>query len=258
MARPSINDLGAFVAVARERSFTRAAAQLGVSPSALSHTLRALEERFGVRLLSRTTRSVIATEAGERLLDSIGPHLDKIDAAIANLSDFRDKPAGTVRITATEHAASSILWPAVKRLLPDYPDIRVEIVIDYRLTDIVAGRYDAGVLAVRMQNSTRQAWWPMTFGNCSARTGRLSGCVSTVALHSDCSSGWSTSTRRSAIDCCRPAARPARCPRVRSWRPGGRSHRHDTGGRRCAHGRAASIWAPSASSVASSFGRPTS
>src|SRR3954447_1656326 len=145
MTRGDLNDLAAFLAVARERSFTRAAAKLGVSQSALSHTLRGLEARLGVRLLTRSTRSVAPTEAGERLLQTVGPRFDEIDAELATLSEFRDKPAGTVRITAGEHAAESILWPALERLLPDYPDIKVELTVDYGLTDIVAERYDAGV-----------------------------------------------------------------------------------------------------------------
>ncbi len=145
MARANVNDLAAFVAVARERSFTRAAAQLGVSPSALSHTLRGLEERLGVRLLTRTTRHVTPTEAGERLLLTIGPRLDEIEAEMAALAELRDKPAGTIRLTATEHAAETIVLPALERILPIYPDIKVEIVIDYGLTDIVAERIDAGI-----------------------------------------------------------------------------------------------------------------
>ncbi|WP_445351987.1 LysR family transcriptional regulator [Inquilinus ginsengisoli] len=140
-----MNDLLAFLAVARERSFTRAAAQLGISQSALSHTIRGLEERLGLRLLTRTTRSVSPTEAGERLLRTVGPRLEEIDAELGALSELRDKPAGTVRITAGEHSANTILWPAVAKLLPEYPDIRVEIIADYGLTDIVAERYDAGV-----------------------------------------------------------------------------------------------------------------
>ena len=127
MARQNINDLIAFLAVARERSFTRAAAQLGVSQSALSHTIRGLEERLGLRLLTRTTRSVAPTEAGERLLRTVGPRLEEIDAELAALTELRDKPAGTIRITAGEHAAETILWPALAKLLPDYPDIKVEI-----------------------------------------------------------------------------------------------------------------------------------
>jgi DNA-binding transcriptional LysR family regulator len=145
MARENINDLSSFLAVARERSFTRAAAKLGVSQSALSHTIRGLETRLKLRLLTRTTRSVSPTEAGERLLRSIGPHLDEIETELASLSELRDKPSGTIRITAGEHAAETILWPALARLLPGYPDITVEIVIDYGLRDIVAERYDAGI-----------------------------------------------------------------------------------------------------------------
>jgi len=145
MSRDSLNDLHAFVTVARERSFTRAAAKLGVSQSALSHTMRGLEERLGLRLLTRTTRSVSPTEVGERLLNAIGPRLEEIDAELAALSELRDKPAGTIRITAGDHAVHSILWPALKTLLPDYPDIKVEITTDYGLTDIAAQRYDAGI-----------------------------------------------------------------------------------------------------------------
>jgi DNA-binding transcriptional LysR family regulator len=145
MARESISDLLAFLAVAKERSFTRAAAKLGVSPSALSHTMRGLEERLGLRLLSRTTRSVAPTEAGERLLRTVGPRFEEIDAELAALSELRQKPAGTIRITAGEHPAHAVLWPALAKLLPDYPDIKVEVIIDYGLTDIVAERYDAGI-----------------------------------------------------------------------------------------------------------------
>jgi DNA-binding transcriptional LysR family regulator len=145
MRRADLNGLAAFLAVARERSFTRAAAKLGVSQSALSQTVRGLEARLGLRLLTRTTRNVAPTEAGERLFRAVGPRLDEIDAELAGLSELREKPAGTVRITATENVAASVLWPALERLLPDYPDVRVEIVIDYGLTDIVAERYDAGV-----------------------------------------------------------------------------------------------------------------
>jgi DNA-binding transcriptional LysR family regulator len=142
---PNVDDLIAFIAVARERSFTRAAAKLGVSQSALSHTIRGLEERLGIRLLTRTTRSVAPTEAGERLLSTVGPSFDEISAALAGLTDLRDRPAGSIRITAAEHSAKTILWPALERLLPDYPDINVEVVVDYGLTDIVAERFDAGV-----------------------------------------------------------------------------------------------------------------
>ncbi|MBI3676965.1 MAG: LysR family transcriptional regulator [Proteobacteria bacterium] len=139
------NDLIAFLAVARERSFTRAAAHLGVSQSALSHTMRGLEERLGLRLLTRTTRSVATTEAGERLLRVLGPRFDDIDAELAALSELRDKPAGTIRITTSEHAVQTILLPALAKLLPQYPDIHVETDIDFGLTDIVAERYDAGI-----------------------------------------------------------------------------------------------------------------
>jgi DNA-binding transcriptional LysR family regulator len=145
MQRGNLDDLRAFVAVAREKSFTRAAAKLGVSQSALSHTVRELEERLGVRLLTRTTRSVSPTEAGDRLLDSVGPRLEEIETELAALAELRDKPAGTIRITATEYAADEILLPKLVELLRDYPDIKVEITIDYGLTDIVAQRFDAGV-----------------------------------------------------------------------------------------------------------------
>src|SRR3954449_12178184 len=145
MPRENLNDLAVFLAVARERSFTRAAKQLGVSQSALSQTVRGLEARLGLRLLTRTTRSVAPTEAGERLLRTVGPRLEEIDAELAALSELREKPAGTIRVTATENATDTILLPQLWPLLRDYPDIKVEIVIDYGLTDIVAERYDAGV-----------------------------------------------------------------------------------------------------------------
>lgn len=145
MLRENLNDFLGFVAVARERNFTRAAAKLGVSQSALSHAVRGLESRLGVRLLARTTRSVAPTAAGERLLKTIAPRLDEIETELEGLSELRDKPAGTIRITAGEHAAGSVLWPALKKLLPAYRDIKVELVTDYGMTDIVAERYDAGV-----------------------------------------------------------------------------------------------------------------
>ena len=145
MARENLDDLAAFLAVARERSFTRAAAKLGVSPSALSHTIRGLETRLDVRLLTRTTRSVAPTEAGERLLATIGPRLDEITESVTALGAYRATPAGRFRLTAGEHAAATVLWPALRRLLPDYPDIEVEIVADNGLVDIVAERFDAGV-----------------------------------------------------------------------------------------------------------------
>ena len=145
MARENYNDLLAFLTVAREHSFTRAAAQLGVSQSALSHTIRGLETRLGLRLLARTTRNVTPNEAGERLLKALTPNFQDIDTALASLGDLRDKPGGTIRITTAEHAASTILWPALRRLLPDYPDIHVEVISDSTLTDIVAERFDAGI-----------------------------------------------------------------------------------------------------------------
>lgn len=145
MPRENLNDIVAFLAVAKTRSFTRAAAQLGVSQSALSHTVRGLEERLGLRLLTRTTRSVAPTEAGERLLRAAGPRIDEIEAEMAALSELRDKPSGTIRITAHDHALRAVILPGLEKLLPDYPDIKVEVVIDYGLTDIVAERYDAGV-----------------------------------------------------------------------------------------------------------------
>ena len=141
----NLNGIFAFLAVSRERSFTRAAARLGVSQSALSHTIRGLEERLGLRLLTRTTRSVSTTEAGERLARTLGPRFDEIEAELASVAELRDKPAGTIRITTSAHAAESILMPALAKFLLDYPDILVEAVIDAGLTNIVAERYDAGI-----------------------------------------------------------------------------------------------------------------
>lgn len=145
MARSNLSDITAFLAVAHEGSFTKAAAKLGVSQSALSQTIRNLEARLGLRLLARTTRNVSPTEAGERLIQAVGPRLEEVEAELAALTAMRDKPAGTVRIAAGEHAAELLLWPAIERLLPDYPDIKIEIVIDNGLTDIVEQRLDAGV-----------------------------------------------------------------------------------------------------------------
>jgi DNA-binding transcriptional LysR family regulator len=145
MPRQNVNDLLAFLAVAQERSFTRAAAKLGVSQSALSHTVRGLEVRIGVRLLTRTTRSVSPTEAGERLFRYVGPRIEEIEAELAAVSELREKPAGTIRITAIDYAVDMILWPKLAKFLRQYPDIKVEIIIDYGLTDIVAQRFDAGV-----------------------------------------------------------------------------------------------------------------
>jgi DNA-binding transcriptional LysR family regulator len=145
MARDNINDIIVFLAVARERSFTRAAAKLGMTQSALSHIIRGLETRLGVRLLTRTTRSVSPTEAGERLLQNVGPRLEEIEAEIVAVSDLGDKPAGTVRITAIDHVVNTVLWPRIAPILPQYPDLHVEINSDYRLVDIAAERYDIGV-----------------------------------------------------------------------------------------------------------------
>jgi DNA-binding transcriptional LysR family regulator len=145
MPRSDINDLLAFIAIAREHSFTKAAAKLGVSQSALSHTLRGLEARLGMRLLNRTTRSVAPTQAGERLLQSVAPRLEEIEAELATLNTLRDKPAGTIRISSADYAANTILLPKLAKFLPKYPDIKVEIGIDDRLVDIVADRFDAGV-----------------------------------------------------------------------------------------------------------------
>jgi DNA-binding transcriptional LysR family regulator len=145
MRREELSDLAAFLAVAQEESFTRAAAKLGTSQSALSHTIRRLEERLGVRLLTRTTRNVSVTDAGERLLRTLEPALDSIAAGLASLDELRDKPAGSIRITASEHAARTVLWPTLEKLLPAYPDIRVELSLDTSFVDIVAERFDAGV-----------------------------------------------------------------------------------------------------------------
>jgi DNA-binding transcriptional LysR family regulator len=145
MARDNINDILVFLAVARERSFTKAAAKLGVTQSALSHIVRSLEARLGVRLLTRTTRSVSPTEAGERLLQNVGPRLEEIEAEIAAISDLGDKPAGLVRITAIDHVINTVLWPRIGPILLLYPDLHVEISSDYRMVDIAAERYDIGV-----------------------------------------------------------------------------------------------------------------
>jgi DNA-binding transcriptional LysR family regulator len=145
MSGENFRDILAFLAVARERSFTRAAAQLGVSQSALSHTIRALEARLGLRLLTRTTRSVSPTEAGERLIQRVAPRFEAITEELAAFEELRDKPAGTVRITASDFAANTILWPKLSKLQPEYPDVKIEVAIEPGLTDIVAERFDAGV-----------------------------------------------------------------------------------------------------------------
>ena len=167
MQRGNLDDILAFLAVARERSFTKAAAKLRVSQSALSHTIRGLEARLGIRLLTRTTRSVSPTEAGERLLHTVGPRFEEIEAELEALSELREKPGGTIRITAIDYAADKVLWPKLAKLLREYPDIKVEIIIDYGLTDIVAQRYDTsvrlgeqvakGMIAVRIGPDMRMA-----------------------------------------------------------------------------------------------------
>ncbi len=167
MPHENFNDLASFAVVAKERSFTKAAAKLGVSQSALSQSIRALEERLGLLLLTRTTRSVSPTEAGARLLDSIIPRFAEIESELAALSELRDKPAGNIRITAGEHVALLVLQPALARFLPEYPDIRVEVTVDNGLTDISAQAYDAGVrlgeqvakdmIAVRISPDIRMA-----------------------------------------------------------------------------------------------------
>lgn len=167
MDRKILDDLLAFSVVARERSFTRAAAKMGLSQSALSHTIRALEERLDVRLLTRTTRSVAPTEAGERLLRTVEPRLEEIEAELEALGEFRSIPAGTIRISAVDIVADTVMWPKLMPFLRKYPDIKIEIVTDYGLTDIVSGRFDAGVrdgeqvakdmIAVRIGPDTRMA-----------------------------------------------------------------------------------------------------
>ncbi len=145
MLKENFNDLISFLMVARERSFTKAAAKLGVSQSALSHSIRGLEERLELRLLTRTTRSVAPTEAGERLANSLEPRFAEIESELDALSEMRARPAGNIRITAGEHAVDSVLWPVLKSFLAEYPDINVEITVDNTLTDIVTGRFDAGI-----------------------------------------------------------------------------------------------------------------
>lgn len=145
MLKENFSDLISFLVVARERSFTKAAAQLGVSQSALSHAIRGLEERLELRLLTRTTRSVAPTEAGEKLVESLGPRFAEIEGELEALIEMRENPAGNIRITAGEHAVDSVLWPVLKSFLGDYPDIKVEITVDNTLTDIVSERFDAGI-----------------------------------------------------------------------------------------------------------------
>jgi DNA-binding transcriptional LysR family regulator len=167
MKRDELNDLAAFVVVADEMSFTRAASKLGISASALSHAMKALEERLGLQLLARTTRKVSTTEAGERLLQTLRPAFEDISTALIALSNLRDKPAGTLRITMPRHAAISVVWPMMPDFLAAHPDIRIEMTIDEGLTDIIESRYDAGIrfgekvakdmVAVRVSHDLRWA-----------------------------------------------------------------------------------------------------
>ena len=173
MPRETMGDLVAFLAVARERSFTRAAAQLGVSASALSHSIRKLEERVGVRLLTRTTRSVSPTEAGERLFRTIGPHFDEIHREVEGLSELRNKPAGTIRITSADHPAQTILWPALEKILLQYPDIHVEISVD-----------DAGMLQA---SDLHCAWVASPVSRTPGEDGHVAGHGWTLRLQP----GWS-------------------------------------------------------------------
>jgi DNA-binding transcriptional LysR family regulator len=167
MKRDELNDLAAFVVVADEMSFTRAASKLGISASALSHAMKALEERLGLQLLARTTRKVSTTEAGSRLLQTLRPAFEDISTALIALSNLRDRPAGTLRITMPRHAAISVLWPMMPDFLAAHPDIRIEMTIDEGLTDIIESRYDAGIrfgekvakdmVAVRVSHDVRWA-----------------------------------------------------------------------------------------------------
>ncbi|SBS27639.1 HTH-type transcriptional regulator DmlR [Marinomonas aquimarina] len=145
MSRENYNELIAFIEVAKAKSFTRAAAQLGLTQSALSHTVKGLEKRLGIRLLTRTTRSVSLTDAGERLLTKIAPRFEEIDAEITFLNELRDKPAGTIRISSSDHAIDTLLWPKLEPMIRQYPDIKIELCVDYGFTDIVERRFDAGV-----------------------------------------------------------------------------------------------------------------
>jgi DNA-binding transcriptional LysR family regulator len=147
MQRTNLNDLVAFIVVARERSFTRGAAKLGISQSSLSHLIRDLEARLGIRLLTRTTRSVSPTDAGERLLNAVGPRLDEVEKELGSLQDLRDRPRGAIRVSSTDYATDTILWPRLMPFLRQYPEVNVELITDYGLTDIVAERFDAGVRA---------------------------------------------------------------------------------------------------------------
>src|SRR3954471_13304705 len=145
MRRGELNDLLWFLAVAEERSFTRAAAKLGTSQSTLSHTIKQLEARLGLRLLTRTTRSVAPTEVGQKLIQSMAPRIGEIETELEDLMALRDKPSGTVRLTVSDHAYHTIVWPKLRPILPDYPDLRLEVSVDNGLRNIVEERFDAGV-----------------------------------------------------------------------------------------------------------------
>ncbi len=197
MLKDNFNDLLSFMVVARERSFTRAAAQLGVSQSALSHAMRNLEARLEVRLLTRTTRSVAPTEAGEQLFMRLSPHLLEIEQELTALRDTRDRPAGNIRLNAGEHAMSTVLWPVLKPFMAQYPDINVEVTVDNGLTDIVDGRFDAGVrlgeqvakdmIAVRIAPDMRMAVvGSAEYLQRSAYRKRRSSSISTAALICAC------------------------------------------------------------------------
>lgn len=166
MARDSFRDIVAFLTVAREKNFTKAAAKLGVSQSALSHTVRALESRLGLRLLTRTTRSVSPTDVGERLFNAVGPHFEDIQTELDALSAMSGKPSGTVRITAGLHVTETILWPKLQPMLRKFPGVQVEIIVDYGLTNIVADRFDAGV---RLGEQVARDWFSIRASRSSTR-----------------------------------------------------------------------------------------
>lgn len=244
MAKANLNDLQAFVTVARERSFTRAAAQLGLSRSALSHAMLALEARLGVRLLTRPTRSVSTTEAGTRLLDAVAARLDEIELELGSLSALRDRPAGTVRITAHDHAITTVLWPRLRPLLQDYPDVHIEFSVDYAFTDIAAHRFDAGVrvgnrvdkdmIAVRIAPDLRMAVaaspcylasrpLPVTPPDSPNTVASTCGCPRTVACMpgtsrkrrgDQCAGGWTGHVQQHVPDASGGAGRHGLCFRA--------------------------------------------
>jgi DNA-binding transcriptional LysR family regulator len=230
MPRENINDILAFLVVANERSFTRAAVKLGTSQSALSHTVRALETRLGVRLLTRTTRSVSATEAGERLVQRVGPRLQEVEAEIAAVSEMGEKPSGTIRITAIDHVINEVIWPRLAPVLEQYPDVRLETSVDYRLVDIAADRFDIGVrygdqvqkdmVAVRLTRDTHMSIVgspryfethkvPMSVEAWVATT--ASRCVSPVAASTRGSCDRRAAKLRPVSQARSPAAAPIRC-----------------------------------------------